>query len=616
MKESAITGRIISVNGPIVKAKDLAEISMFDIAEVGPDRLIGEVIRLEEDLAIIQVYEDNTGLKPGDEVLSFGRPLSVLLGPGLIANIYDGIQRPLMGIAERCENHILMGIADKCYIKKGIKIAPLDPEKKWDFKPTVKEGDVVKEGSVIGVLQETELVLHKTIVPPGIAGKVEFIAEAGGYSIEDPIYTIDQGKKIYNGKLADYWPVRKPRPFKNKKNPVTPLITGQRILDTFFPIARGGTAAIPGGFGTGKTMTQHALAKWCNADIIVYIGCGERGNEMTEVLTDFPRLVDERTGRPLMERTVMIGNTSNMPVPAREVSIYTGVTIAEYYRDMGYSVAVMADSTSRWAEALRELSSRLGDMPAEEGFPPYLATRLAEFYERAGLVETLSNEEGSITIIGAVSPPGGDFSEPVTQHTTRFIRCFWALDKILADARHYPSISWIDSYTEYLNEIQEWWSELESEWIALRNDAINILLEDTRLQQIVKLVGPDALPVSQRFILFCAEIIKNAFLQQNSFDPKDMYCSPDKQIKLLKAIMCFFRKGKELLSAGLDLRKLLSLDAVPEMVRLKSEIGNDETEKIDAFIQRLDSKLNSLKEGVNIPHTPDFSKGESVKKDI
>jgi len=616
VEEAAITGRIISVNGPIVKAEGLVEISMFDIAEVGPDRLIGEVIRLEEALAIIQVYEDNTGLKPGDEVRSYGRPLSVLLGPGLISNIYDGIQRPLIGIAERCENHILMGIADRCYIRKGIKIAPLDPEKKWDFKPTVKEGDVVKEGSVIGELQETELVLHKTIVPPGIAGKIEFIAEAGGYSIEDSIYTVVQGKKNYNGKLADYWPVRKPRPFKNKKNPVTPLITGQRILDTFFPIARGGTAAIPGGFGTGKTMTQHALAKWCNADIIVYIGCGERGNEMTEVLNDFPQLVDERTGRPLIERTVMIGNTSNMPVPAREVSIYTGVTIAEYYRDMGYSVAVMADSTSRWAEALRELSSRLGDMPAEEGFPPYLATRLAEFYERAGLVETLSNEEGSITIIGAVSPPGGDFSEPVTQHTTRFIRCLWALDKILADARHYPSISWIDSYTEYLNDIQEWWSELDSEWMTLRNDAMNILLEDTRLQQIVKLVGPDALPVSQRFILFCAEIIKNAFLQQNSFDPKDMYCSPDKQIKLLKAIICFFRKGKELLSCGLELSKLQSLDAVSEMVRLKSEIGNDEIEKIDAFIQRLDSKLNSLKEEVNIPYTPDFSKGESVKKNI
>jgi len=616
VEEASIRGRIISVNGPIVKAEGLVEISMFDIAEVGPDRLIGEVIRLEEDLAIIQVYEDNTGLKPGDEVRSYGRPLSVLLGPGLISNIYDGIQRPLIGIAEHCENHTLMGIVDRCYIKKGIKIAPLDPEKKWDFKPTVKEGDVVKEGSVIGELQETELVLHKTIVPPGIAGKIEFIAEAGGYSIEDSIYTVVQGKKNYNGKLADYWPVRKPRPFKNKKNPVTPLITGQRILDTFFPIARGGTAAIPGGFGTGKTMTQHALAKWCNADIIVYIGCGERGNEMTEVLTDFPRLVDERTGRPLIERTVMIGNTSNMPVPAREVSIYTGVTIAEYYRDMGYSVAVMADSTSRWAEALRELSSRLGDMPAEEGFPPYLATRLAEFYERAGLVETLSNEEGSITIIGAVSPPGGDFSEPVTQHTTRFIRCFWALDKILADARHYPSISWIESYTEYLNDIQEWWSELDSEWMTLRNDAMNILLEDTRLQQIVKLVGPDALPVSQRFILFCAEIIKNAFLQQNSFDPKDMYCSPDKQIKLLKAIICFFRKGKELLSCGLELSKLQSLDAVSEMVRLKSEIGNDETEKIDAFIQRLESRLNSLKEEVNISHTPDFSKGKSVMMDI
>ncbi len=376
---------------------------------------------------------------------------------------------------------------------------------------------------------------------------------------------------------------------------MVPLITGQRIIDTFFPIARGGTAAIPGGFGTGKTMTQHALAKWCNADIIVYIGCGERGNEMTDVLTDFPKLIDERNGRPLIERTVMIANTSNMPVPAREVSIYTGVTIAEYYRDMGYSVAVMADSTSRWAEALRELSSRLGDMPAEEGFPPYLATRLAEFYERAGLVETLSGKDGDITIIGAVSPPGGDFSEPVTQHTSRFVRCFWALDKMLADARHYPSISWIDSYTEYLTEIEDWWKNLDQEWLTARNDVMNILLEDHRLEQVVKLVGSDALPPTEQYTLFCAEMIKNAFLQQNSFDPEDKFCSPEKQLRLLKGLLILYKKGLELVQAGRTVKDIAALEVVAGIVRLKSEIPNQEFARIDEYIKKMEQELATLK---------------------
>jgi V/A-type H+-transporting ATPase subunit A len=586
VKDTFISGKIVGVNGPIVKAKGLKGISMFDIAEVGPHRLIGEVIRLEEDYAVIQVYEDNTGLMPGDDVVSYGRPLSVLLGPGLLTSIYDGIQRSLVGYADACGS----------YIEKGIKIAPLDTEKKWGFRPVVKKGDILKEGTLVGEVQETDLILHKIILPKGVSGSVQFIADPGEYTIEENIYSIVQENGTYEGKLAGYWPVRKPRPFRDKIKPQTPLITGQRIIDTFFPIAKGGTAAIPGGFGTGKTMTQHALAKWSNAEIIVYIGCGERGNEMTEVLNDFPKLIDPRTERPLIERTVMIANTSNMPVPAREVSIYTGVTIAEYYRDMGYSVAVMADSTSRWAEALRELASRLGDMPAEEGFPPYLATRLASFYERAGLVETLSGEEGSISIIGAVSPPGGDFSEPVTQHTTRFVRCFWALDKVLADARHYPSIGWIESYTEYLDDIKEWWSELDSEWLSLRNEAMNVLLEDNRLQQIVKLVGPDALPAHHRFVLYCAELIKNGFLQQNSFDPKDMYCSAEKQLKLLKAIVAYYREGKELLLSGVELGPILSLEIVPEIVRLKNEIGNEETEKIDTFIERLEGALYSLKQ--------------------
>lgn len=579
------TGKVIAVNGPIVKATGLRGIGMFDVAEVGSDRLMGEVIRLDKDVTIIQVYEDNTGMRPGDEVISHCRPLSVLLGPGLIGNIYDGIQRPLVGLCEMCGS----------YIRKGITISPLAVDRKWEFQPLADAGTEVRGGSLIGEVRESPLVLHRVLLPPGVSGTLTGIAPAGQYTIEEEVFTLDTGSGTYSGKLASYWPVRRPRPAGTRKKPSIPLITGQRIIDTFFPIARGGTAAIPGGFGTGKTMTQHALAKWCNADIIVYIGCGERGNEMTEVLTDFPRLIDERNGRPLIERTVMIANTSNMPVPAREVSIYTGVTIAEYYRDMGYGVAVMADSTSRWAEALRELASRLGDMPAEEGFPPYLGTRLAEFYERAGRVETLSGREGDITIIGAVSPPGGDFSEPVTQNTSRFVRCFWALDKTLADARHYPSISWIDSYTEYLSDIGQWWENLDNEWLSIRNELMNILVEDHRLQQVVKLVGSDALPPSEQYVLFCAETIKNVFLQQNSFDPHDKFCSPEKQLKLLHTLVCLYRRGLELVQAGLSVKDIAGLEVVSEIVRLKSEIPNREIEKIDAYTLRLEQGLAALK---------------------
>jgi V/A-type H+-transporting ATPase subunit A len=583
--QNIVTGKVISVNGPIVKATGLEGIRMFDIAEVGPHRLIREVIRLLEDATVIQVYEDNTGLMPGDEVVSNCRPLSVLLGPGLIANIYDGIQRPLVGISDLCG----------CFIIKGIKLSSLDEKKLWEFHPLVEKGSKVSQGDIIGEVQESPLVMHKVLIPPGVSGTLTSIAAVSGRTIMDEIYTVENGPEIHNGRLAEYWPVRKPRPNRLRKKPNVPLITGQRIIDFFFPIARGGTAAIPGGFGTGKTMTQHALAKWCNADIIVYIGCGERGNEMTDVLTDFPKLIDERNGRPLIERTVMIANTSNMPVPAREVSIYTGVTIAEYYRDMGYSVAVMADSTSRWAEALRELSSRLGDMPAEEGFPPYLATRLAEFYERAGFVETLSGKDGDITIVGAVSPPGGDFSEPVTQHTSRFVRCFWALDKGLADARHYPSISWIDSYTEYLPDVEDWWKSLDSQWLSIRNESMGILLEDNRLQQVVKLVGSDALPPGQQFILFVAEMIKNAFLQQNAFDPIDKYCSPEKQLKLMKAILDLYHRGVDLLKTGVTVKEIAAMDAVTEIVRLKSEVPNQELDRCDLHGKKLATCLDSLK---------------------
>lgn len=584
--DQMITGKVAAVNGPIVQALGLKGIRMYDIAEVGPDRLIGEVIRLAEDTTVIQVYEDNTGLKPGDDVISYCRPLSVLLGPGLIANIYDGIQRPLVGISEACGS----------YIKKGIKLPPLDEKKLWQFHPLVEAGARIQPGQIIGEVQESPLVVHKVLIPPGISGKLTAIND-GAHTILDEIYTVEGNAGIHHGRLAEYWPVREPRPNRLRKKPHIPLITGQRVIDFFFPIARGGTAAIPGGFGTGKTMTQHALAKWCNADIIVYIGCGERGNEMTDVLTDFPKLIDERNGRPLIERTVMIANTSNMPVPAREVSIYTGVTIAEYYRDMGYSVAVMADSTSRWAEALRELASRLGDMPAEEGFPPYLATRLAEFYERAGFVETLSGQDGDITIIGAVSPPGGDFSEPVTQHTSRFVRCFWALDKVLADARHYPSISWIDSYTEYLPDIEDWWNNLDSQWLLVRNEAMGILLEDNRLQQVVKLVGSDALPKSEQFTLFVAEMIKNAFLQQNAFDPVDKFCSPEKQIRLLKIILEMHNRGLDLLKAGVTVRDIAALDIVSQMVRLKSEVPNQDIDQMVDYANRLAHGLDSLMAG-------------------
>jgi len=583
-----IIGHVKRVNGSIITLKDIKDAKMLELCNIGEQKLIGEVVKLFDEEATVQVYEDTTGICPGDNVYGSGAPLSVELGPGMIGSIYDGIQRPLEKLEE----------ASGTFISKGLTFDGIDHKKKWHFIPTVKVGETVRGGSIVGTVQESLTIVHKVMVPPtATEGMVVSIVEEGDFAVVDDIAVISQAKSAdLNIQMLQKWSIRVPRPVADRMNFHAPLVTGLRVIDTLFPLAKGGTVAIPGGFGTGKTMTQHALAKWSNAEIIVYIGCGERGNEMTEVLNDFPELIDPRTERPLIERTVMIANTSNMPVPAREVSIYTGVTIAEYYRDMGYSVAVMADSTSRWAEALRELASRLGDMPAEEGFPPYLATRLASFYERAGLVETLSGEEGSISIIGAVSPPGGDFSEPVTQHTTRFVRCFWALDKVLADARHYPSIGWIESYTEYLDDIKEWWSELDSEWLSLRNEAMNVLLEDNRLQQIVKLVGPDALPAHHRFVLYCAELIKNGFLQQNSFDPKDMYCSAEKQLKLLKAIVAYYREGKELLLSGVELGPILSLEIVPEIVRLKNEIGNEETEKIDTFIERLEGALYSLKQ--------------------
>ncbi|MDR2661816.1 MAG: V-type ATP synthase subunit A, partial [Treponema sp.] len=568
-----IEGRVDRISGPIVRARGLGRAGLFDVVEVGDRRLLGEVVRLERDEAVIQVYEDDTGLEIGAAAVSTGRPLSVLLGPGLIGTIYDGIQRPLK---------VLYGKTG-AFMSPGVRAEPLDMEKKWPFVPdqaAAPGGSAVKArpGMALGTAAETESINCTIMVPPGTTGNISWLAPPGEYTCGDIIAKTDTGAEI---PLAQWWPVRIPRPSAERLSPDRPLITGERVIDLFFPLSKGGAAAIPGGFGTGKTMTQHAIAKWCDADVILYIGCGERGNEMTDVLTDFPRLQDPRTGRSLMERTILIANTSNMPVAAREVSIYTGVTLAEFYRDMGYHVAIMADSTSRWAEALRELSGRMEEMPAEEGFPAYLPTRLAEFYERAGRVRTLGDKEGSVTIIGAVSPPGGDFSEPVTQHTKRFIRCFWALDRDLANARHYPAISWIDSYSEYAEEVKVWWEKLSPTWVQIRQEALELLKKEQRLAEIVRLIGPDALPDGERLILLVSEIIKNGFLQQNSFDEVDMYCVPAKQVRLLELIMEFYRRCETCIKLGAPLYKISSLAAEDSqrplrerLSRLKSEVKN------------------------------------------
>ena len=578
-------GEIVRISGPIVRARNLADAMMYEVVEVSELRLIGEVIRLEGDVATIQVYEDTTGVKPGQPVFRTGAPLSLSLGPGLMGNIYDGVQRPLREIAA------LSG----SYIKRGEKVPPLPPDKRWHFVPQAAADGPIQPGQVIGVVQETELTEHRVLCPPRLSGTLASVAEEGDYTVSDVVAVVrDAGGVEHEVRLAQRWPVREPRPYGDRHAADSPLVTGQRVIDTLFPIARGGAAAIPGGFGTGKTMTQHALAKWSNADIIVYIGCGERGNEMTDVLTDFPKLTDPRTGRPLMERTVLIANTSNMPVAAREVSIYTGITIAEYYRDMGYHVGVMADSTSRWAEALRELAARLEEMPAEEGFPAYLPSRLAEFYERAGAVTTLGGRDGSISIIGAVSPPGGDFSEPVTQHTRRFIRCFWALDTILANARHYPAIHWLTSYSEYVEDVTDWWQEVEPEWPRLRQQAIELLQREDRLQQIVKLVGPDVLPDTQRLVLLVAEMIKNGFLQQNAFDETDMYSAPRKQAGLLRLILEFHERARRIIDKGAPLVRIRELACISRIVRARSTVPNDQPEQLGAVDEEMRAQLDQL----------------------
>jgi V/A-type H+-transporting ATPase subunit A len=577
------------VAGPVIEADGMSKAQMHEMVEVGKERLIGEIIRLEDDVATIQVYENTSGLKPKEDVIGTGAPLSAELGPGLLGNIYDGIQRPLEWLQEQTG----------AFIQRGTKTDALPKDKLWPFNPTSEVGKKVIGGDILGTVKETELIEHRILVPPTVQGKIVEISKKGDYTVEDTIAIVDSNGSRIELKMSQKWPVRKPRPYKQRLLPTVPLITGQRIVDTFFPLAKGGTATIPGGFGTGKTVMQHQLAKWSDADIIIYIGCGERGNEMVDVLTSFPKLSDPRSGRPIMERTILIANTSNMPVSAREASIYTGIMIGEYYRDMGYDVALMADSTSRWAEALREVSGRLEEMPAEEGYPSYLPTRLAEFYERTGIVKTLGSDDrtGSICAIGAVSPPGGDFSEPVTQHTKRFTSVFWALDKELADARHYPAINWIQSYSGALDELTEWWAtNVSKEWRDYRDEAMRILQKEDELKDIVKLVGPDALPDRQRLILETAKILRNVFLQQNALDPIDTYCLPVKQFKMLKIIIDFYHLAERIVNKGAPLFKITNLSVLPEIMRMR-EIPNEKLHLLDELNKKMEYQFSELEKG-------------------
>jgi len=575
---------IVRVSGPIVGATGMRGAEMYEVVEVGEMGLVGEVVRIVEDRATIQVYEDTSMVKPGAPVRRTHAPLSVSLGPGLIGNIFDGIERPLPAIQAH----------SGAWINRGEKVPALDVAKPWPFEPRAAAGRRVAEGEVLGVVAETPLVEHRVLVPPGVAGTLQWIAGKGEYTLVDKIAVLETAAGARDVTMLQPWPVRVPRPIRQRLRVMEPLITGQRIIDTFFPLGKGGTAAIPGGFGTGKTITQHQLAKWANAEVVVYIGCGERGNEMTEVLREFPALKDPRSGRPLMERTILIANTSNMPVAAREVSIYTGITLAEFYRDMGYNVAVFADSTSRWAEALRELAARLEEMPAEEGFPATLPTRLAQFYERGGAVTTLGGEKGSVSIVGAVSPPGGDFSEPVTQHTRRFIRCFWALDTELAYARHYPSIHWLRSYSEYIEDVAAWWEKEAPEWSEARTEAMTVLQREERLQQIVKLVGPDVLPDTQRLILFVAEILKDGFLTQSAYDEVDSYCTPERQVALLRIILTLYRRARVAIQAGAPLAALRELPCVPQIMRAKQVYGNDQLAGLAELEKRVNQELDEF----------------------
>ncbi len=584
--ESLPIGKIRRVAGPVVEVSAHRNAQMAEVLEVGPNRLIGEIIRLDANGATAQVYEDTTGLRPGQDVWGSGMPLSVQLGPGLLGAIFDGVQRPLEVIRDSSDH----------YIRRGVHVPPLDIARKWPFRPAVLAGTELHAGQILGTVQETELIEHRVMLPPHVAGPLDWIANEGEYTVDDVVAFIATPDNRVEIKLSHRWPVRKHRPYKEKLGLSIPLLTGLRVIDMLFPLAKGGSVAVPGGFGTGKTLIQHSLAKWCDADIVVFIGCGERGNEITDMLLEFPTLIDPRSGKSMMQRSIIIANTSNMPVAAREASIYTGITMAEYYRDMGYHVAVMADSTSRWAEALRELSGRMEEMPADEGFPAYLPSRLAQFYERAGRVRSLAERLGSITTIGSVSPPGGDFSEPVTQHTKRFVRSFWALDRQLANARHYPAVGWLDSYSEYTRDVAPWWQEhVADDWLSLREQTMELLQREARLQQVVKLVGPDILPDSQKIILETCSLLRTAFLQQSSFDPLDMFSVPAKQIKMLRIILTFYRKGLENIRSGATLVRLRRMKVYPEILRMKSLVANNRIEELDGIQKRLDRALNQMR---------------------
>lgn len=574
------TGIIYGINGPVIYLKGNTGFKMAEMVYVGKEKLVGEVIGLEKERTIIQVYEETTGIKPGELVEATGAPISVTLAPGILNHIFDGIERPLKEIAR----------TGGVYIGRGTQVDALDQEKLWDANMTVKEGARVSGGTILCEVQETSAIVHKVMVPPELEGTIIKVVPDGKYTISDTIAVLqlDDGTER-ELTMTQKWPIRVPRPSQKRYPTTKPLITGQRILDTLFPIAKGGTAAIPGGFGTGKTMTQHQIAKWSDADIIIYIGCGERGNEMTEVLEDFSKLVDPKSGNPLMARTTLIANTSNMPVAAREASIYTGVTLAEYYRDMGYDVAIMADSTSRWAEALRELSGRLEEMPAEEGFPAYLASRLSAFYERAGMMLNLNGTEGSVSIIGAVSPQGGDFSEPVTQNTKRFVRCFWGLDKSLAYARHFPAIHWLTSYSEYVSDLAPWYKDhVSKEFMDCRNRIMVILNQESSLMEIVKLIGSDVLPDDQKLVLEIARVIRLGFLQQNAFHPDDTCVPLEKQMKMMQTILYLYEKAKALVSVNMPMSVLKSENIFEKVIAMKYDIPNDHLEKFEEYRKEID----------------------------
>ncbi|MGC9348801.1 MAG: V-type ATP synthase subunit A [Anaerolineae bacterium] len=580
-------GKLTWVNGPVVRARGTKEIGMHEVVEVGPQHLVGEVIGLGRDVITIQVYEETSGLRPGTEVYSTGSVLSVELGPGLISGIFDGIQRPLP----------VMEMRSGSFIGRGIQLTPLYRKQPWLFTPTVEPGAQLAGGTILGTVPETPLVEHRVMLPPHLSGELAWIAPEGEYTLNDEIARVKDARGEHGVTMLQQWSVRRARPYRSRSRPQELLVTGQRVLDTFFPLAKGGSAAIPGGFGAGKTVLQHQVAKWSNADIIIYVGCGERGNEMSDVLRQFPELKDPRSGHPLMERTILIANTSNMPVAAREASIYTGVTLAEYYRDMGYDVAMMADSTSRWAEALREISGRLEEMPAEEGFPAYLPARLAEFYERAGRVVTLSGTSGSVSLIGAVSPPGGDFSEPVTQHTRRFVRCFWALDKGLASERHFPAVNWLQSYSQYVDEMAAWWNaQGYGAWEHLRERALEILQREDHLQQIVQLIGADALPDDQRLVLETARLLREGFLQQDAMDEVDTFASIEKQIKMLELSLSFHDRASHLVERGCPIVVIHNLPVVERIVRIKQMVPNDQIGRIDDIHQMLDKEMDELEQ--------------------